>query len=156
MLSAFFRRFAGRGPEIRMASIYRRQARDYVTASSRTRDGFWLEEGRVDVLDSANAALTEAVRAALARSRDGIAAPKDWSSHVNRVVEVAGLKRFSAFAKGTALVSVQEASGQLRLIPHRNEGSREGYVGLEDEALQVDLDSPDIAKAIELAFKRCT
>ena len=141
---------------MRMASIYRRQGKDYVTASSRTRDGFWLEEGPVDLLDAGDPALAEAVRSALARSRHGIAAPKDWSSHRNRVAEAAGLKRFSAFAKGTALVSVKGEAGQLRIMPHRNGGSRNGYLGLEDQALELPAGSRGLAQAIETAFRRCS
>lgn len=158
MLTELFRRITGRSepdePGMRMAGIYRRQGKDYVTASSRTRDGFWLEEGPVNVLDSGDPALAEVVLSALARSRDGIAAPKTWSSHVNKVVEAAGLRRFSAFAKGAAHVSVQEKDGVLRVTPHRNGGSREGYLGLEDQALELPVGSPEVAKAIETAFSR--
>lgn len=143
-------------PGVRMASIYRRNGKYYVTASSKTRDGFWLEEGPVDVLDTPDfAALADSVHSALERSTFGIRAPKDWSSHVNRVVEAAGLKRFSAFAKGTAHVSVREADGRLRVTPYRNGGSREGYLGLEDEALDLPAGSLDLASAIETAFQRC-
>jgi hypothetical protein len=142
---------------MRMAAIYRRQDKDYVTASSRTRDRFWLEEGPVDVLDSTDLqALAEAARLALARSTHDIRAPKDFSTHVNRVVEAAGLKRYSAFAKGAAHVSVQEKDGRLRVIPYRNGGSHEGYLGLEEQALDLPAGSPDLAKAIEAAFRRCS
>ena len=160
MLTELFRRIAGRSepeePKMRIAGIYRRQGKDYVTASSRTRDGFWLEEGPVDVLDSTDLqALAEAVRSALARSTEGIRAPKDFSTRVNRVVEAAGLKRYSAFAKATAHVSVEEKDGRLRVNPNRNGGSREGYLGLEDQALDRPAGSPDLASAIETAFQRC-
>jgi hypothetical protein len=141
---------------LRLAGIYRRMGKDYVTASSRTSDGFWLEEGPVDVVNVGDdAALASAVRSALSRSTHGIRAPKDWSRHVNRVVEAAGLKRFSAFAKGTAHVDVEEDGGRLRIKPFRNGGSREGYVSLEDQALDIPSDAADLAEAIETAFARC-
>lgn len=154
------RRIAGRSegpePKLRMAGVYRRQGKHYVTASSKTRDGFWREEGPVDVVDVGDgAALAEAVRSALQRSTHGIRAPKNFASCVNRVVEAAGLKRFSAFAKGTAHVSVHESDGRLRIIPFRNGGSREGYVGLEDQAVDIPSDSAEVAAAIETAFTRC-
>lgn len=155
MLSRFLRGFGRTAPPVRMASIYRRQDKDYVTASSRTLDGFWLEEGPVTVMDAADPALPDAVLSALARSRQGIAAPKNFSTHVTRVVEAAGLKRYSAFAKGTAHVGVLQEGGRLRVTPFRN-GSREGYVGLEAEALDVPAGSPDLGRAIETAFQRCS
>jgi hypothetical protein len=139
-----------------MASIYRRKGKYYVTASSKTRDGFWLEEGPVKVLDvSDSAALAPTVRSALARSAYGIRAPKDWSSHTSNVAEAAGLKRFSAFAKGTALVGVDEDGARMRIKPFTNGGSRQGFVGREDSAIEVSPDSPDLAQAIESAFSRC-
>jgi hypothetical protein len=158
VLTEFFRRITGRPnlseSSIRMAGIYRRQGKDYVTASSRTRDGFWLEEGPVDVLDAGDsAALAQAVRSALARSTHGIRAPKDWSSHVNRVVEAAGLKRYSAFAKETDLVTVEEKDGLLRILPYRNGGSREGYLGQEDKAIDLPSGTSGLAEAIETAFQ---
>lgn len=160
VLTELFRRLTGRSvpaeSRVRMAHIYRRRGKDYVTASSRTRDGFWLEEGEVDVLDAGASGLADSVRSALARSRHGIRAPKDWSSHVNRVVEAAGLKRFGAFAKGTALVGVEEKNGSLRVMPHRNGGSRKGYVGIQDQALDSPAGDLDLAKAIEMAFQRCS
>jgi hypothetical protein len=160
VLIELFRRIAGRSesaqPKTRMASIYRRRDKTYVTAASRTRDGFWLEEGAVTVLDSPDsAALAKCVLSAVAQSRHGIPAPKNWSSHVNRVVEAAGLERYSAFAKGAVLLSVEEKDGRLRVIPHRNGGSREGYIGLESEALDLPAGSGDLAGAIEAAFQRC-
>jgi hypothetical protein len=161
VLTEVFRRITGRSnrseSSIRMASIYRRNGKDYVTACSRTRDGFWLEEGPVDVLDAGDsAALAQAVRSALARSTHGIRSPKDCSSHVNRVVEAAGLKRYSAFARGTALVTVEEKDGLLRMIPNRNGGSREGYLGEEDKAIDLPSGTSGLAEAIERAFDRCS
>lgn len=157
MFSGLFRRSARTDPKVRMASIYRRQDKFYVTASSRTRDGFWLEEGPVDLLDAMDPqGLNGAVRSALARSTEGIRAPKDWSRHVNRVVEAAGLKRYGAFAKGTAHVSVRQADGAMRVTPYRNGGSKEGYLGLEDQALEIAADDdPGLVQAIETAFERC-
>jgi hypothetical protein len=144
-------------PTMRMASIYRRNGKDYVTASSRTRDGFWLEEGAVDVFDTGDSrALADSVRSALARSTQGVRPPRDWSSHVNRVVEAAGLKRYSAFARGTALVTVEEKDRLLRMIPHHNGGSREGYLGEEDRAIDLPSGTPGLAEAIETAFDRCS
>lgn len=156
-LDDLFRRIAGRSqdrqPELRMASIYRRQGKYYVTASSKTRDGFWLEEGPVDVLDDV-AAVAGAVRTALQRSTHGIRSPKDWSNRVNRVVEAAGLKRYSAFAKDAAYVSVDQKDGVVRLVPSRNGGSREGFLGLEEQAVTI-ADDGDLAGSIEIAFSRC-
>jgi hypothetical protein len=69
-------------------------------------------------------------------------------------VEAAGLKRFNAFAKGAALVTIdQDASGRLRILPSRNGGPKEGFVGLEDQAMEVG--DPDLASAIGTAFGRC-
>jgi hypothetical protein len=140
----------------RSAHIYRRGDRYFVTTSSQTRDGFGLEEGPVEIVAAGDGdALANAVRAALGRSRSGIPTPKDWSSRPNRVVEAAGLKRFNAFAKGAALVTIddQDASGRLRILPSRNGGPKEGFVGLEDQAMEVG--DPDLASAIETAFGRC-
>jgi hypothetical protein len=148
------RRSEGANPEVRMASVYRRRGKYYVTASSKTRDGFWLEEGPVDVLDDV-AAVAGAVRTALQRSTHGIRSPKDWSNRVNGVVEAAGMKRYSAFAKDAAYVSVDQKDGVVRLVPSRNGGSREGFLGLEEQAVTVANDG-DLADAIESAFDRCS
>lgn len=158
-IAGFFRGLKGRSedrPGIRCAHVYRRGDKYYVTASSQTRDGFWLVEGSVAVLEvGASARLADAVRSALSRSRVGILAPKDWSSWTNRVTEAAGYKRFSAFAKGTSLVSIAEEAGTLRIQPSRNGGSREGFVGLEDQTIEIAQDSPDLAQSIEKSFDRC-
>jgi hypothetical protein len=147
----------GSGPTARRsAHIYRRGDQYFVTASSQTRDGFGLEEGPVEIFAAGDGeALANAVRGALGRSRSGIPTPKNWSSHPNRVVQAAGLKRFNAFAKGAALVSVdEEEPGKFRILPSRNGGSKEGFVGLEDEA--INARDHELAGAIETAFDRCS
>lgn len=140
----------------RSAHVYRRGGQYFVTALSLTRDGFGLEDGPVQIVGPGDAMeLADAVRAALGRSRSGIPTPKNWSSHPNRVVQAAGLKRFNAFAKGAALVSVdEEEPGKFRILPSRNGGSKEGFVGLEDEA--INARDHELAGAIETAFDRCS
>jgi hypothetical protein len=137
------------------ASVYRHKRSYFVIASSPTTDGFWFENGPVAIVPLGLASeLGDAVREALDRSGTLIRAPKDWSSHVNRVVEAAGLKRYAAFAKSAALVSVSQEDEQLRLVPHRNGGS-DGFVGLEDETIGAAAMSQDLGRLIELAFDRC-
>jgi hypothetical protein len=143
-------------PRDRIAHVYRRADKYFVCASSKTRDGFWLEDGPAVVLPVGNAAaLDDAIRAALARSRSCIPAPKDWTAWRSSVLEVARYKRFSAFAKGTALVSIEQGSNGLRAIPHRNGGSKEGYVGLVEQCVALGLDARSLSKLTETAFERC-
>ena len=140
----------------RLANIYRREGQYFVCASSRTIDGFWLEDGPAAVLPVGDAAaLDDAVRAALARSRAGIRAPKDWTSWRSPVLEAAGYKRFSAFAKGTALVAIEQSGDRLRAVPHRNGGSKEGYVGLVEETVVLGVDAQSLSELTEMAFQRC-
>ena len=142
--------------QIRCAQVYRRSDKYFVTASSRTRDGFWLEDGPVSVASTSDSdALAAVVRAALERSRIGIPAPHDLSAWISPVAEAAGYKRYTAFAKGTALVSIEQTAGRLRIKPSRNAGSREGYLSLEDRALDIAADAPNLGQSIEEAFDRC-
>lgn len=145
-----------KAPEDRLAHVYRRAGEYFVCASSRTGDGFWLEDGPAVVLPVGDAAaLDDAIRAALARSRAGIRAPKDWTTWRSSVLEAAGYKRFSTFAKGTALVSIEQSANGLRAIPHRNGGIKEGYVGLVEQCVALGPEARSLSKLTETAFERC-
>ena len=150
MLSKLLGRLRNSEPEsppFRAAEVYRRGGKVYVSSSSQTRDGFWMLEGHAVVVDVDDAArLYNAVHAALAGSRSGVRAPADWSSWCNPVLEAAGYKRFSAFAKGTSLVGIKQEAGRIQLLPHHNGGSSDRFVGLADQAMETDSDSSELPR----------
>ncbi len=92
----------------------------------------------------ANEELGTAVLRALTRSAIGIPhpAPSEWSSITRPLLDVAGVKSWSAFSKGTRSVAVELGEDELNVVPTRNLGARDGFEALSGLAVRARVTSP--------------
>ena len=144
----------------RHATIYERRGSLYIRSSSQTDVGLWLEQGPCILLsaDSAPDAIGEATRSALADSGSIIPHPTEWTSVDldNPILEMAGIRRWSAFRRGSLSVGVWQGDGKLEITPSVNEGSQ-GFAHLDDDTLHLpaDASADALGTAINKALKCC-
>lgn len=71
--------------------------------------------------------LGAAARAAIEGSRQGVPHPATWKGLFDPVLRLAGVKSWATFVKGARLVRLEQEVGEVRLMPTRNVGPKEGF-----------------------------
>ena len=146
--------------EDREACIYERRGSLFVVTCLQTEVGLWLEQGACTMLPSSvePAIIGQAARDALSRSGKIIPHPTEWKSvdEDNPILELAGIKRWSAFRKGARALGVSLYDDRIELIPSENEGSQ-GFGHLTDDSLRLapDASTEELGTAINEALRRC-
>jgi hypothetical protein len=129
----------------RRAVISARGDRLYVSSWSITDQGAsvqgdWIADADIQVSD---AELGSLARAALAACRQGVPHPsfRDGPTpELRTILQVAGVKTYAAFARGTREVAVRslDESADLTVTPYRNGGPRTGFTEMLDEVAVLD------------------
>jgi hypothetical protein len=120
----------------RICEVHRRGTVILVTAMSRTVDGFWVVTPPHRRLDASSSAgeVGEAVAEALAGSQDGVPNPpvRGGPLPIQPLLDLAGVKSWSTFVKGTVLARVEQERRSITITPLRNLGARDGFAELDD------------------------
>jgi hypothetical protein len=142
----------------RQAGVDLRQGRLIAYSMSVTRSGVTIANGEFVMLPEAagDRDLGGAVRQMLDRTRTGVRdhRPRD-PSPFSPVLSALGVRSYTAYARGTLSVGVEQEHDRVVVTPSRNGGPREGMVGLQDRA--VDVTGPDdlaLGEAVRTALSR--
>jgi hypothetical protein len=123
------------------ASVYQRGKRLIVHPYARTID--WIDVASEPCVafpaDVADATLGESVQAALSAWRVGIAPPTSWPQVLAPLLRAAGVRSWSAFARGARHVAVGDDGVHLRLVAGRDLGDRSAY-GQDGEPIFLSRD----------------
>jgi hypothetical protein len=93
--------------------------------------------------ESPQAGLGNAACAVLNASQESIRHPKqeEWSGVAAPMLELAGVKSWATFMRNTACLSLEDEGGQLKVIPHRNMGPKEGFEPVPARAIELGIES---------------
>lgn len=125
------------------ATVYERGGVLFLSPSSLTTAGVWIGTEPLLSLQpgSSPSALGEAIITVLNASRDVVPHPTDWGGLIKPLLELAGVKSWATFIKKARCVSLRLDGDQLRLIPHRNLGGKEGYEALVEQVTTLKFPS---------------
>lgn len=137
---------------MRAAAIYERKGKLFVHSSSRTTAGVWIATAPALATDKEHLSeLGHHIAECLKASREGVPHPSSFGSLFDPVLDLAGVKSFSIFAKSSKCVGVETADGQVvTLVPTRNEGAEGGFSPLS-EKIEVTITSDDALGSAALA-----
>lgn len=140
---------------MKMAGAYRRKSQFLIHSNSRLTSGAWLETEPFTVIPFTVApeALGQLIRAAISASLEDVPHPSDWSKVPERTLEMAGVKSWNAFMKGSQSCNVEQIDGMLRFIPTENCG-RDGFVPRRDMEFEISVAATheEIGAALLSAF----
>jgi len=112
----------------KLAAIYERKGRLFVTASHRTKAGFWVDDGQVVCLSQpTHDELGGAIEQALNRSQNDVPTPPPDARIDRPLLAAAGVESWGTFMKSSQHVSVVSDRNLLKVTPHRNLGSKGGF-----------------------------
>lgn len=143
----------------RSATLDLRRGRYLAWSSSLVVDGFWVANGTHEILDESvdDGELGAAVHRMLAASRAGVPDPHlgGGPDPFAPVLAAFGLRGYSTYVKGTRSVNVEADDDAVVLTPTRNGGSREGFVGLPEQAVRLTAPDPGaLGAALRTAMTR--
>lgn len=122
--------------------------------------GDWMEAADESIGD---ADLGLLVRSALAASRSGVPFPdfsKGPAPERSKLLKLAGVRSETQYAMGTRSVSVawEESEPEIKLIPCRNGGRREGFIEMPEHIIGIDpkADNATAGSAIRRALSVAT
>src|SRR5262245_44817058 len=132
----------------RLANVYARASDLIIAPSSLTVCGVWIGASPVSRLVRTVPAeqIGAAVRQALAASQCDVPHPTDWKSVGTELLTVARLRSWNALERAAASCSVVSQADVLRVIPHRNGGTKgpdRGYHPLEEYVIEIGITSSD-------------
>lgn len=142
-----------------LAAVYLRRDRYIVISSSQTTAGFWTENDDCLTFDTAVTVddLGAGVLRMLDASRTGVPTPDFRQTGPATSVQAAGLKSVSTFMKGAKYVALERRGVTIQVMPHRNGGTAEGFVGLPEEAVELrDATPQQLGQQVLSALQRAT
>jgi hypothetical protein len=119
----------------RLATVYERRGRIFVSAEAKTRAGFWVTQltGRCRPRPPLHA-LAATVLHALARSGGTVPTSPPSESPAKPLLQLARVKTYATFARGAKAVTVSQEESGITVVPMHNGGSRTGFTELDDRA----------------------
>jgi hypothetical protein len=131
--------------ETRSATVFRREGTYFVRGQLIT-DDFDVEAGVVSLPPhpDGDEDLDVAVQAALENYtvRSGGISDDEVAGLLKELLVSAKVRSYSAFARSTCAVEVEESGGVIRIIPMTNLGPKGGFEHREDDALGVRSSDP--------------
>jgi len=131
---------------MKRAAVYSRGNDVIIHASSQTTEGLWIhsEPYTRQSSDCSNVELGRAVLSALNCSKLFVPHPTQWAGRLNPLLNTAGVKSWSTFAKSAVCVEVEQEGADIGLVPTRNLGAKEGFEVYELQKLSIAIhDGPD-------------
>jgi hypothetical protein len=137
----------------KLASIYLRKGKIFISASHKTEAGFWIADDQSVVVENSDeSGICEAVGAALARSKHDVPTPPRDANLVRPLLAAANVSSWSTFAKLAKYVNVHLGDGELEITPYRNMGGSDGFEPITESAVMLPEGSSDLGNAILTAF----
>ncbi|MGO9118083.1 MAG: contact-dependent growth inhibition system immunity protein [Desulfomonilaceae bacterium] len=141
---------------MKSAAAYKRGQKIYLDPESRTTAGVWIGTGPVIVLEESESPSRKGncLREVLRHSQEGVPHPTNWDHFDSPLLDLAGVKSWSKFAKSTLCCSVHLEGDQLELVPSKNLGAKGGYVQIQDRKMAISFDTSDeeLGLFLEKAF----
>jgi hypothetical protein len=120
----------------KLAAIYGRKGRLFVTASHKTKAGFWIDDEHVACLSQpSHDELGRAIEQALDLSQEGVSTPQPDARIDKPLLTAAGVGSWTTFMKLSKHVSVSSDGSLLKVTTSRNLGSKEGFEPEPDMAV---------------------
>ena len=144
---------------MKCATAYKRKEKIYFHSSSRTTAGVWIITGPfLSIEDCAQPSdKGDCVKEVLKSSKEGITHPKSWGNLFEPILDIAGVKSWAVFVKSAMSCFIELENDELRFIPNRNLGPREGYKPIRERTLITSYNTPieNIGNMLDCAFKAC-
>jgi hypothetical protein len=129
----------------------------FVTSSSQTVDGFWVDNGSVERLpgDTTDEELGSAVLRARARSETGVENPRGEAPGLAALLAAAGVSSWAEFSKGLRSLSMYFHDAGAVVYPYRNNGPRKDHTPiLEATETFTELDPTTIGRTARRGLER--
>lgn len=144
---------------MKCATIYKRKDHLYFHPSARTEMGVWIAIPPFQALEGHASPLQkgELLRQMLHESWEGVEHPKKWGSLLDPLYRLAGVKTWGTFAKTATCCEVEYEGDNIRFIPHRNLGPKEGFVPIESQVMIAisSLSDEEIGLMVDAALEKC-
>jgi hypothetical protein len=119
-------------------SLYKRRDAIHVSASHKTQAGFWIDDdGVVTLVSPQPASVWDAVKSALALSREGVPTPRSSVDLTVPLLTAAGVASWSTFVKAAQYVGIRQDGDMIKITPYKNLGSKEGFAPIQDKAVSL-------------------
>lgn len=144
---------------MKSVTIYQRKDSLYFHPSSLTEAGIWIATPPFHVLKSHASPLQkgELLRQMLNKSREGVEGPEGWEDLLKPLYKLAGVKTWGTFAKIAKCCLVESEGDEIRFIPQRNLGPREGFTANKNQVIKVSnsLSDEEIGTMVETVMTKC-
>jgi hypothetical protein len=144
---------------MKRAAVYRRKNAWIMHADSQTTVEAWIATApRIRLHPEASPEeIGNALKLVIDGSKHSIPHPTDWSGSFRETLDLAGVRSWSEFSRGTACICVELDAGRMRFCPYENKGSREGYIRLphKDFSIPSDSSAEAIGRAVQQAIELC-
>lgn len=135
------------------ASLHLRDGRVFISASSRTKDGFWIDTGAIRIAESDDLdAVTEGTRSALNNSRHGVPTPSPGEDLTGPMLAAAGVKSWRTFVSRAKVVDVCSSDGLAIITPYKKVTSNGNYEPQTEKSRTCRVASVDLGATILEAF----
>ncbi len=146
-----------------LANLLQTPNRTLVYPERKTKDGLWVACEPYVVLPAAPTPdqVGQAVLESLKLSQGSEPTPVDWKKSSAPRLAAAGVRSESAFQRGSKLVSIEQAAGEIRFVPHHNGGTRgsaKGFTPINKEctSLPEPGESFKVGSVALASLLRCT
>lgn len=142
---------------INCSAAYLFKEKIFLHSESQTIHGLWiLSEPIIKVEKDDLEALGQSIQSVITGSKPGVAHPTSWKGVFDPMLKVAGVKTYSAFAKGAKCVDLEYDGTTLKMIPTINLGSKDGFEQLNDKMQPVPFnDKTELAHTLIRSFDLC-
>lgn len=135
-----------------------RKGRIFIQSYSKATTGLWIASGAVYVADQERLDdLDVKIRSALNGSTEGVPHPSsaEWKGTQAPMLEAAGVKSWTTLAKGAKSVGLECDGGIVRMVPSFNYEDK-GGTSLPEKNIECELTSPELGRALVMAFDACS
>jgi hypothetical protein len=144
---------------MKCATTYKRKGKIFFHSSSKTTAGVWIATGPFLSIEDSEQSSKKGnyIKEVLKSSEEGITHPNSWENLFEPILNLAGVKSWSTFAKSAISCSIELENDELQFIPNRNLGPREGYEPIHERTLIVSFDTSieKIGYMLDRAFEAC-
>ena len=146
---------------MKMASVFLRRGVFYLQSESCTTEGVWIGGPPIFRVDrnepDLSRKLSDAVSEVLARSREEVPHPTDWSEVTPKpLYELAAVKSWAQFVSGDCrCIRIEVSDNMVRLFPEENRGAKGGFVDCGEPILASAADLSDWENLLAKGFALC-
>jgi len=138
---------------MKLATAYMKDGRIFLHASCKTTAGVWILCRPVLVWDrSDSGSLGEMIFDVLDGSQENVPHPKQWKGGFDPVMQLAGVKSWSSFARSAKCVGIEFATNRVSFVPTKNLGARDGFEPIEAKRRTSSPVKDDVGAALLRAF----